>query len=68
MKRIAVGAALATVAALVIKRLPLERLRRFRPGLTDLTKEELYQRAQDAEIAGRSQMSKNELIAALKEA
>jgi hypothetical protein len=34
--------------------------------LEDLTKDELYARAQDADIAGRSEMSKEELIAALR--
>ncbi len=69
MKRVAIGAALATLAAMVISRLPLDQLRRlFRPGLADMTKEELYQRAQVADIPGRSQMTKDELIAALEEA
>lgn len=35
-------------------------------ALDDLTKEELYARAQEAEIPGRSEMSKDELIAALR--
>jgi hypothetical protein len=34
-------------------------------ALDDLTKEELYARAQEAEIAGRSEMTKEELVAAL---
>jgi len=34
--------------------------------LEDLTKDELYARAQEAEIAGRSEMSKEELISALR--
>ena len=68
MKRIAIGAALATLVAMVVKRLPLDDLRRrVRPGLDDLTKEELYQRAQEADVPGRGHMSKDELIAALKE-
>jgi hypothetical protein len=38
-----------------------------RPGsLDDLTKEELYARAQEADISGRSEMSKDELVAALR--
>jgi len=38
-----------------------------RPGsLDDLTKEELYVRAQEADIPGRSEMSKEELIDALR--
>lgn len=35
-------------------------------ALEDLTKEELYARAQEAEIPGRSEMSKEELVAALR--
>jgi hypothetical protein len=35
-------------------------------SLEDLTKEQLYTRAQDADIPGRSDMSKDELIAALR--
>jgi hypothetical protein len=35
-------------------------------SLDDLTKDELYQRAQEADIPGRSEMSKDELIAALR--
>ncbi len=70
MKRLAMGAILATLVAMLAKRLPLEdlRRRRVRPGLADLTKEELYQRAQEADIPGRGHMSKDELITALKEA
>jgi cell division protein ZapA (FtsZ GTPase activity inhibitor) len=38
-----------------------------RPNTLDaLTKEELYARAQEAEIPGRSEMSKDELVAALR--
>ena len=45
------------------------RLRQGQPSsLEDLTKEELYQRAQEADIPGRSEMSKDELIAALRSA
>ena len=36
------------------------------PPLEELTKEELYERAQAADIPGRSHMSKDELIAALR--
>jgi hypothetical protein len=35
-------------------------------SLDDLTKDELYQRAQEADIPGRSEMSKDELVAALR--
>jgi hypothetical protein len=34
--------------------------------LDELTKEELYARAQEAQIPGRSEMSKEELVAALR--
>ena len=36
--------------------------------LSNLTKEELYQRAQDADIQGRSAMTKEELVEALRAA
>jgi hypothetical protein len=39
---------------------------RDEPSLEELTKEELYERAQAAEIEGRSSMSKDELVRALK--
>ena len=40
---------------------------RSRTGnLEELTKEELYARAQQAEIPGRSEMSKDELVDALR--
>jgi len=69
VKRLAIGALLATAVAMVLKRLPLEELRRrLRPSLADLTKEELYHRAQEADIPGRGHMSKDELIKALEEA
>lgn len=35
-------------------------------NLEDLTKDELYQRAQDKDIPGRSEMSKDELVEALR--
>jgi hypothetical protein len=35
--------------------------------LEDLTRDELYARAQEAEIPGRSEMSKDELVKALRE-
>jgi hypothetical protein len=37
------------------------------PRLEDLTRDELYARAQEAEIPGRSEMSKDELVKALRE-
>jgi hypothetical protein len=66
VKRIAIGAILATLVALVVKRLPLgDRRGGFQPRLADLTQGELYQRARQADIPGRGHMSKDELIAAL---
>ena len=38
-----------------------------RRDLEELTKDELYERARAADIHGRSEMSKEELIAALRE-
>jgi len=35
-------------------------------GLDDLTKDELYERAQKADIPGRSEMNKDELVRALR--
>jgi hypothetical protein len=37
------------------------------PAYEDWSKDELYRRAQELEIAGRSAMSKGELIAALRD-
>ena len=37
------------------------------PAYEDWTKDELYQRAQELEVAGRSAMSKGELIAAIRD-
>lgn len=34
-------------------------------GLGDLSREELYERAQEQDVAGRSSMSKDELVKAL---
>lgn len=50
---------------------PVLRKRLSRPGsgprnLEDLTKDELYARAQAAEIPGRSEMSKEQLVSALR--
>jgi DNA end-binding protein Ku len=39
-----------------------------RDGLAGLSREELYERAKEADIPGRSQMSKEELVAALRHA
>lgn len=42
--------------------------RRQQPQLEDLTKDELYERARAADIPGRSEMNKDELIRALRSA
>jgi hypothetical protein len=36
------------------------------PELEELTREELYQRAQEADVPGRSEMTKEQLVAALR--
>jgi DNA end-binding protein Ku len=43
----------------------LEAARKGTDGLEDLSREELYERAQEADVPGRSSMSKKELIEAL---
>jgi hypothetical protein len=69
-EQIAVGAGIGMLAAALLVR-PLRRLvaavpKRVSPDLDDLTKDELYRRAQKADIAGRSEMTKDELVRALK--
>ena len=62
-----VGAILAVVVVLVVG--PL--VRRENPGgeaLEELSKRQLYERAQRAGIGGRSRMSKAELLEALRSA
>ena len=63
MRRVLIAGSLAAVGAALGTRL----LRRFRRSdeLTSLTKEELYEKAREAEVAGRSEMTKDELIDAL---
>ena len=63
MRRMLIGLAVATFAAMVGNRL-MPRWRR-NAELSELTKEELYRRAQEADVAGRSEMTKDELIDAL---
>lgn len=65
-------AALLAGAASVAGAVPVVRKRFARPAgrrtqsLEDMTKDELYARAQAAEIPGRSEMSKDQLVAALR--
>jgi hypothetical protein len=62
---VAVAALLAAVGARYREHLPaIGRA----DGLEDLTKQELYERAQAADIPGRSEMNKDELIRALRAA
>ena len=65
-EQLALGAGVAfLVAALLFG--PLRGLvERFSRDLDELTKDELYRRAQKADIAGRSEMTKDELLVALK--
>ena len=74
MKRLVIGAASAALASIVAVyfRRPLLQLigsvRGHSPfGLSNLTKDELYRKAQEADIPGRSEMSKDELIRALQQ-
>ena len=73
MKRFLIGAAAAAALSALAAyfRRPLLQLigsvRERSPfGLSNLTKDELYRKAQEAEIPGRSEMSKAELIRALQ--
>ena len=61
---VCLGAALASLA-LRLRARATDRPER-EPVLGDLTRDELYERAQAAEIPGRSGMSKDDLIAALR--
>jgi hypothetical protein len=61
----------AVLAGIASAGLPVLKRRLSRPtsaprDLDDLTKDELYARAQAAEIPGRSDMSKEQLVAALR--
>jgi Rho termination factor-like protein len=77
MKSLLVGALFGALAPLLLRHrqraLELRRAAAGRvqaapsePDLSELTKEELYKRAQAAGIRGRSEMTKDELIAALR--
>jgi len=64
---IGAGIAVGLGAFLVRKRRALmDKVRR--PRLEELTKDELYQRARAADIHGRSEMTKDELVRALRSA
>jgi len=65
MKRLLIGWVLAAFAAAIAVRYVIVPRRR-NAQLADLTKEELYRRAQVADVPGRSEMTKEELIRALE--
>ena len=74
MRFLLVGGALGAVLAFLLRnhdavrgmldQTPLYRARAS--NLEDMTKDELYERAQKADIPGRSEMTKAELIKALR--
>lgn len=76
MRFLFLGGALGAVVAFLLRnrdavlgmidQTPLNRVRGA--NLEDLTKDELYERAQKADIQGRSDMTKDELIKALRSA
>lgn len=74
LKGLLIGAGIGTALALLFKRQDgqplLQRAIRFvrRTRLEDLTRDELYARAQEADIPGRSEMTKDELLKALAKA
>lgn len=67
MRRVAIlgaSTALAAFALLIVRRLWRSRSAK---KLDDLTKDELYERAREADVPGRSQMTKPELVDVLKD-
>jgi hypothetical protein len=76
MRFLFLGGALGVVFAFLLRnrdavrgmldQTPLNRGRAS--NLEDMTKDELYERAQKADIPGRSEMTKSELIKALRSA
>jgi hypothetical protein len=67
MRLLMLGSGIA-LGALAGARLVVPRVRRRqrRGHLDDLTKDELYELAQESDVEGRSGMTKDELIAALR--
>ena len=76
MRFLILGGALGGVLALLLRKreavlgmldqTPLNKVRA--QNLDEMTKDELYERAQKADIQGRSDMTKDELIKALRSA
>ena len=64
MKALIIGLAASALAAVGVARFAPWLLRRG-GELAQLTKEELYKKAQEADIPGRSEMTKDQLIEAL---
>ena len=65
MKPLIIGLAVSALAAAGVARFAPGLLRRG-GELGELTKEELYKKAQEADIPGRSEMNKDQLIEALE--
>jgi hypothetical protein len=63
MRSFLLGALIGAYGSLLLRH---RQLKNQPDPLDELTKEELYRRAQAANIAGRSEMTKEELIAALR--
>jgi hypothetical protein len=64
MKPLIIGLTASVLAAIGVKRFAPRLLHRG-GELAELTKDELYKKAQEADIPGRSEMTKDELIEAL---
>ena len=62
MRSLLLGVLLGAYVSLLLR----HRRLRNQSNLDELTKEELYKRAQAEDIPGRSEMTKDELIAALR--
>jgi hypothetical protein len=72
MNRLLIGGLIGTAVAVLFRRIAVLDLLRQRARATGqaehlqtLTKDELYARAQEADIPGRSEMTKDELAKAL---
>jgi hypothetical protein len=66
LRNVLVVAGLAALAAVPQVRRRIAALVAREPSLEELTREELYARAQEADISGRSEMTKQQLADALR--
>ena len=66
MRHVLIGFAFGSLAAAVVKRY-VSRRAPANEELSNLTKDELYKRAQAADVPHRSEMTKEQLIDALTE-